>query len=91
MVISLNVQVKCLLFLNNPRSKSSLSITGPVGWGCRIHSCISSNECPGYDIKQSDGQAPVMLELWEMKSTLSLSSLPGPLWPEVVASDLWVK
>ena len=22
------------------------------------------NECPGYDIKQSDGKIPVMLELW---------------------------
>ena len=33
----------------------------PVGWGCRIHQLhICSgvrppNECPGYDIKQSDG------------------------------------
>ena len=28
-----------------------------------------------------------MLELWGMQSTLSLPSLPGPLWPEEVASD----
>ena len=28
--------------------------------------CISPNECPGYDIKLSDGAAPVMLELWGM-------------------------
>ena len=57
--------------------------------------CISAevlnplNECPGYDIKQSDGEAPVMLELWGMGSTPSLSLLPGPIWPEVVAPD-WV-
>ena len=40
----------------------------PVGWGC-----------PGYDTKQSDGDAPVILELWGMRSTSSLPSLPGPL------------
>ena len=45
----------------------------------------SSNECPGYDTK-SDGEAPVMLELWQIQSTLSLLSLPGLLWPGVVAS-----
>ena len=28
-----------------------------------------------------------MLELWEMRSIPSLPSLPGPLWPEVVAPD----
>ena len=28
-----------------------------------------------------------MLELWEMQSTPLLASLPGPLWPEVVAPD----
>ena len=37
--------------------------------------CISAerqdplNECPGYDTKQSDGEAPVMLELWAMRNT----------------------
>ena len=45
------------------------------------------NECLGYDIKQSDGEIPVVLELWEMRSTPSLSSLPGPLWSGVVAPD----
>ena len=33
------------------------------------------NECPEYDTKQSDGEVPVMLELWGMQSTLSLPSL----------------
>ena len=28
-----------------------------------------------------------MLELWEMQSTLSLPSLPVPLWPGVIAPD----
>ena len=28
-----------------------------------------------------------MLELWEMRSTPLLPSLPGPLWPGVVAPD----
>ena len=29
-----------------------------------------------------------MLELWRMQSTPSLPSLPGPLWPGVVAPDI---
>ena len=41
----------------------------------------------GYDTKESDGEASVMLELWGMWSTLSLPSLQGPLCPEVVAHD----
>ena len=45
------------------------------------------NECPRYDTKQSDVEAPVMLELWGMLSTPSLPSLTGPLWPGVVAPD----
>ena len=28
-----------------------------------------------------------MPELWEMRSTPSLPSIPGPLWPGVVAPD----
>ena len=65
----------------------------PVGWGCRIHWLLLCrgvrplNECPGYDTKQSDGEVPAMLELWGMRSTPSLPSLPGPLWPGVVAPD----
>ena len=45
------------------------------------------NKCPGYDTKQSDGEDPVMLELWGMRSTSSLPSLAGPHWPGVVAPD----
>ena len=54
--------------------------------------CISvdpthSNEGPGYDIKQSDGEVSVILEFWGMRSTPSLPSLPGPLFPGVVALE----
>ena len=44
-------------------------------------------KCPIYDTKQSDGEFPVMLELWGTQSTPLLPSLPGPLWPRVVAPD----
>ena len=39
-----------------------------------------------YDIKQSDGEAPV-LEFWRMWSTPLLPLFPDPLWPRVVAPD----
>ena len=45
------------------------------------------NKCAGYDTKQSDGEVPVMQEIWGMRSTLSLPSLPGPLCPRVVVPD----
>ena len=47
----------------------------------------SPNVCPGYNRRQSDGEAPVMLELWGMWSTPLLPSLPDPLWPVMVTSD----
>ena len=43
--------------------------------------------CPIYDTKQPDGEVPIMLELWGMRSTPSLPSLPSLLWPGVVAPD----
>ena len=46
-----------------------------------------ANKCPAYDSKQSDGEVPAVLELWGMRSIPSLLSLPGPLWPGVVATD----
>ena len=59
----------------------------PIGWGCRIHRLYlcrrvrpppptAANECPRYDTKQSDGEVPIMLELWEMRSTRSLPTIP---------------
>ena len=37
------------------------------------------NECPGYDTKQSDGEVLAVQELWGMRSTPSLPSVPGRL------------
>ena len=45
------------------------------------------NDFPEYDTKQSDGEVPIMLELWEMRSTTLLPSLLGPFSPSVVAPD----
>ena len=65
----------------------------PVGWVWRIyrlHLCRGVkpyNESRGYDTKKSDGEAPVMQELWGIQSIPSLPSLTGPLWPGAVAPD----
>ena len=43
---------------------------------------VEYTDCPTEQVSwiwQSDGEIPVMLELWEMWSTPSLPSLPGPL------------
>ena len=37
--------------------------------------------------KQSDAEAPVMIELCEMPNIPLFPSIPGPLWPGVVAPD----
>ena len=66
-----------------------------VSWDCRIHWLhfyrgvrpLLHQECAGYDIKQSDGEFPVMQKLWGMHNSPTLPSLPGPLWPRVVAPD----
>ena len=47
----------------------------------------SPNECPAYDIKQSDCEASVILELWGMRSTPLFPSIPGQLWPVVEVPD----
>ena len=58
-------------------SKSISQTVCPVGWGCRIHWLhlhrglrppppTHTNKCPGSDTKQSDGEVPLMLELWRM-------------------------
>ena len=55
--------------------------------------CVSAEgkdspyECLTYDTKQSHCETPVILELWGMRSTPLLPSLPGPLGPGVLASD----
>ena len=58
---------------------------GPVDWSCRIHRLLLCRRVtppplkkgPGYNSKQSNSEAPVMLELWGMQSTsLFPSSCP---------------
>ena len=48
---------------------------------------ISPNKCSGYDTKQSNGEAPVMLELWGMRINPLLPPLGGPHLPGVVVPD----
>ena len=80
------------IFILSPRHSMMIF---PVSWGCRIHRLLlcrgvrptSHNEYPRYDTKQSDGEVPAMLELWGMRSTPLLLSLPGSLWSGVVALD----
>ena len=47
---------------------------------------LTSNKCPGYNIKPADGEAPA-LELWGIWSTRSLPLVPGPLLAGLVASN----
>ena len=62
-------------------------------WAAEYTDCASAegktplDKCSGYDAKQSDGEAAVMLELWGMQSTPSLLSLPGQLRSGVEAPD----
>ena len=90
----------CIFFLIYLQRSKTLPTSSSVGYGYRIHRLhlwkevrTTPNECSGYHIKQSDGEAVVMLELWWMQSTPSLPSHPGPLWPGVLAPErvLWVK
>ena len=67
---------------------------GTIGWGCRIywlHLCrgvrLPQYMSWRYDPRQSDDEAPIILKLWGMWSTPSFPSLPGRLWPWVVAPD----
>ena len=74
------------VFANGPGDWGSIPGL-PSQQGAVEYTDCTSNKCPGYDTKQSDGEVPAMLELWGMQSTPSLPSLPGPLWPGVVAPD----
>ena len=86
--------LKCVLMLNwivwNKTVFTFNSVHCPIGSNCWIHrlrlcrgKTTRLNECLGYDIEQSEGVGPVMLELF----THSLLSLTGPLWHRVVAPD----
>ena len=59
----------------------------PVDWDSRIHWLHlyrklnpSSNECPRYDIKWSDGDTPTM-KIWGMPNISSLPLLPSQFCP----------
>ena len=74
---------KLLLWQTSSQPYFIQNLLCPVGWGCRIHRLLLCrgvrplpNECPGYDTKQSDGEVPAVLELWEMRSTPSLPITP---------------
>ena len=63
-------------------------------WGCRIHQLHLRrgvrphlHKYPGYHIKQSDGEVPVMLGLCVMQSIPSLPLLLGSLWPGVITPN----
>ena len=91
----------CCCFWNYSQERSFFYLlllfnmfVSPVGWGCRIHQLHLCRwvrpppyKFPGYETKQSDGEAPLMVELWGLRSNPSVQSLPSPLWPGVVASD----
>ena len=65
------------------QSAGAVEYTDYFSWG----SLTLLQKCPRYDIKQSYGEVPVVLGFGGMWSTPSLPSLPGPLWPVVVAPD----
>ena len=70
---------------------SSQMIVSPCGWSCRmhwLHLCRGydphpANECLRNDYKQSNSEAPVILDLWGMWSIPSLLLLSGPFWSGV--------
>ena len=46
------------------------TVIAQSAWAVEYTDCFS--ECPGYDTKWSDGEVPVMLEIWGIWSTPSL-------------------
>ena len=74
----------------------SFFLSPPTKTGWRFRTTLTAslqkymtpiNKCPVYDTKQSDGEVPVMLELWGVRSIPWLPSLLGPLWPGVIAPN----
>ena len=89
-VMAMKVNSTVLIFLEQEsHHQSSL-----VDCGCGIHRMYlcrrvryTPNNSPRYGTKDPDGDVPVMQEVWEIRCTLSLPSLPGQLWPKAVAPD----
>ena len=77
--------LKCFDYNHNQDGNSSLSTS--VYDNDISPSQNSPNKCTRYDTKQSDGEVPIMLELWGMLSGPSLALLPGSLWLRVEAPD----
>ena len=84
--------------VGNRRHRSHVKILsnfyfGPVAWVCRIlrlHLCRGvrhPKRVSWYDTKQSDGEAPVTLEIWGIRSTTLLPLYPSPFRPRVEAPD----
>ena len=48
---------------------------------------LGSKVCPIYGIKQTDGEVPIMIELWGNRSTPFLPYLTGPLCSGEVSPD----
>ena len=74
---------RCLRFISSSRLRLQNILTASLQRGKTPH----PNEYPGYDTKQSDGEASLRLELWGMRSTPLMPALPDPLWPRVVTFD----
>ena len=73
--------------MNVLRTGMNISISHICIWLCFSKTSPHRKEYPGDDPKQPDGEIPIMLELWWMRSTLSLPLLTGSLWHRVVVTD----
>ena len=77
-------------FFNSTKLPGSVGVSFEIH---RLHLCRglrlhpTPDESLEYNKKQSEGEAPVMVEIWGIRITPSLSSFPSQLWPWVVALD----
>ena len=65
------------LYINEQPSQQGLLNTPTAS--LQRNKNLAHNECPRYDIKKFDGEAPVILERSEMQNTPPLLWVPGPL------------
>ena len=84
-----------MVYKTSVETKTIKQEDGPFAWGYNIHQLLlcrglrpsPHNKCQRNDTKQSDCEAPVVLEFRGIWSTPSLPSFPGPLWPTVGTPD----